>query len=179
MSKKVLILSSSPRKNGNSQVLCKQFEAGAKQAGHDVETVWLPEKNIQYCTGCGVCNNTHACVIKDDMESILNSMIGADVIVMATPVYFYSMCAQMKTLIDRTVPRYTEMTNKEYYYILTAADGDKSALTRTLEGFRGFAKDCLPNAHERGIIYGVGAWQIGDIQATKAMDEAFQIGLQV
>ena len=108
MSKKVLILSASPRKGGNSDVLCDTFLRGATEAGHSVEKIFLRDKNIHYCTGCGVCNRTHRCVQKDDMAEILDKMVAADVIVLATPVYFYTMDGQMKTLIDRTVPRYTE-----------------------------------------------------------------------
>lgn len=113
------------------------------------------------------------------MTEILDKMIAADVIVLATPVYFYTMCAQMKTLIDRTTPKYTEMKNKEFYFIMTAADGNKASLNRTLEAFRGFSEDCLYGAKEAGIIYGTGAWQIGDIKDTPAYEEAYQMGKRV
>lgn len=174
--KKVLILSASPRKDGNSELLCKEFEKGAIEAGHHVELISTRNKKINYCLGCGVCNSKHKCVQKDDMNEILDKMVEADVIVMATPVYFYSMNAQMKTLIDRTVPRYTEMANKELYYILAAADADKKMLHRTIEGFRGFAEDCLEGSIEKGIIYGINAWQIGEIVDTPAMKNAYVAG---
>lgn len=92
---------------------------------------------MNYCTGCGVCNSTHKCVQKDDMAEIMDKMVNADVIVFATPVYFYTMDAQLKTLIDRTVPRYTEMVDKEVYYILTAADTNAANLEKTVESIRG------------------------------------------
>ncbi len=176
MSKNVLILSGTPRKNGNSEILCNEFQKGAEEAGNYVKRVNLREKEIHYCKGCGVCNSTHKCVQKDDMAEILDQMVQADVIVMATPVYFYTMDAQMKTLIDRTVPRYTEITNKDFYFIVTAADTEKANMERTLEGFRGFIEDCLDGAVEKGIIYGVGAWQKGDIEKTPAMKEAYKMG---
>lgn len=166
--KHVLILSASPRKNGNSDTLCDRFAQGASESGHKVEKIFLASKDIGYCRGCGVCNSTHKCVQKDDMSEILDKMVTADVIVLATPVYFYTMDGQMKTFIDRTVPRYTEITNKDFYFILTAADTEKASLTRTMEAFRGFTEDCLTGAREAGIIYGVGAWQIGEIKATPA-----------
>jgi len=106
MSKKVLVLSASPRKGGNSDLLCDQFLLGAKEAGNQTEKIFLRDQEIGYCTGCESCYISHKCVQKDDMAEILEKMIAADVIVMATPVYFYTMDAQMKTLIDRTVPRY-------------------------------------------------------------------------
>ncbi|MGN0561542.1 MAG: flavodoxin family protein [Candidatus Fimenecus sp.] len=174
--KKVLIISSSPRKGGNSDLLCDRFQAGAESAGHSVEKIFLKNYNIGYCRGCGVCNTTHKCVQADDMAALLDKMVQADVIVLATPVYFYSMDGQLKTFIDRTVPRYTEIANKDFYYILTAADTDRESLARTIEGLRGFTLDCLPNANEAGIIYGTGAWQIGEIKATKAYTEAFEMG---
>ena len=103
-------------------------------------------------------------------------MVQADVIVMATPVYFYSMNGQMKTLIDRTVPRYEEIAGKDFYFIVAAADSNRANMEKTLETFRGFTEDCLPDAHEKGVIYGTGAWQIGDIKSSPAMEEAYQAG---
>ena len=104
MSKNVLILSGTPRKNGNSEILCNEFQKGAEEAGNYVKRVNLREKEIHYCKGCGVCNSTHKCVQKTIWQRSSTKMVQADVIVMATPVYFYTMDAQMKTLIDRTVP---------------------------------------------------------------------------
>ena len=176
MMKNVLVLSASPRKNGNSDTLCNQFILGAEEAGHTVQKVFLRDKKINYCLGCGICNTTHKCVQKDDMKERLEQMIAADVIVMATPVYFYTMNAHLKTLIDRTVPRYTEISNKDFYFILTAADTNKASLTRTIESLRGFTEDCLENANEKGIIYGTGAWQIGEIKNTPAMQQAYEMG---
>lgn len=179
MSKKVLIISASPRKGGNSDTLCDKFIRGAQVVGSETEKIFLRDKKIGYCTGCGVCNSTHKCVQKDDMAEILDKMVKADVIVMATPVYFYTMDAQTKTLIDRTVPRYTEIADKDFYFIVTAADSDQSMLERTIEGFRGFTEDCLPNAHEKGVIFGTGAWQIGEIKNSPAMHQAYEMGKQI
>mgnify|MGYP001130081576 CR=1 FL=1 len=177
--KNILVISASPRKGGNSDVLCDEFIKGAQQAGHKVEKIFLRNFKVNYCTGCGVCNSTHKCVQKDDMEEILNKMVAADVIVMATPVYFYTMNGQMKTLIDRTVPRYEEISGKDFYFIVAAADSSRANMEKTLEGFRGFTADCLPDAHEKGVVYGTGAWQVGDIKSSPAMDEAYQMGRSV
>lgn len=179
MSKKVLILSGSPRKGGNSDLLCDEFARGAVEAGNEVEKIFLADKKINYCRGCGVCNTTDCCVMKDDMAEILQKMVVADVIVMATPVYFYAMNGQMKTLIDRTVPQYTEISNKDFYYIVAAADDSHANMEKTLEGFRGFAQDCLEGAVEKGVIYGTGAWNIGDIKNKPAMREAYEAGKAV
>ncbi|HOW13666.1 flavodoxin family protein [Methanosarcina sp.] len=179
MSKNVLILSASPRKGGNSDLLCDQFMLGAKEAGNAVEKIFLRDKEINYCTGCGTCFNMEKnCPQKDDMPEALEKMIAADVIVMATPVYFYTMNGQMKTLIDRTCSRYTEINDKEFYFIATAADDNKQAMERTFEGFRGFTS-CLEGANEKGVIYGIGAWNIGDIKGSKAMEQAYEMGKAV
>jgi multimeric flavodoxin WrbA len=175
MNRNILVLSASPRKSGNSDLLCDQFMTGAKEAGHETEKIFLKDKKISYCTGCGSCFNGKSCSQKDDMGNILDKMISADVIVMATPVYFYSMNAQMKTLIDRTCSRYTEITNKEFYFIVTAADSSIQAMERTLEGFRAFTS-CLSGAKEKGIVYGTGAWNIGEINGKPAMKQAFEMG---
>ena len=179
MSKNVLVLSASPRKGGNSDTLCDEFVRGAKDAGHIAKKVFLRDQRIGYCVGCGVCNSTHECVQKDDMTAVLAQMVKADVIVMATPVYFYTMDAQMKTLIDRTVPRYTEISGKDFYFIVTAADTDESMLERTIEGFRGFTEDCLNDPHEKGVIYAAGVWQTGEIKGHPAMKQAYDMGKQV
>jgi multimeric flavodoxin WrbA len=175
VTKKVLVLSASPRKGGNSDLLCDQFMLGARDAGNQTEKIFLKDKEIGHCTGCGSCYTSHKCVQKDDMAEVLEKMIAADAIVMATPVYFYTMNGQMKTLIDRTCPRYTEISNKEMYFIVTAADSRTQAMQKTLDGFRGFTS-CLTGAEEKGIIYGTGAWNMGDINGSKAMVQAYEMG---
>lgn len=152
---------------------------GAQQAGHHAEKIFLKDKKINYCTGCGTClNGKKRCPQKDDMAEVLEKMIAADVIVMATPVYFYTMCGQMKTVIDRCCSRYTEISSKEFCFIVTAADDSKPAMERTLEGFRAFTS-CLSRAKEKGIIYGTGAWNMGDIKEKPAMKEAYELGKSI
>lgn len=176
MSKKILVLSASPRKGGNSDLLCDQFMLGAEEAGNQTEKIFLRDTVINYCTGCGACYSMgKGCSQEDDMAEVLEKMISADAIVMATPVYFYTMNGQMKTLIDRTCSRYTEINDKDFYFIATAADDNKQAMERTFEGFRGFTS-CLEGANEKGVIYGTGAWNIGNIKGSKAMEQAYEMG---
>lgn len=179
MSKNVLIISGSPRKGGNSDTLCDQFRKGAQEAGNRVEKLRLSELKIDYCSACYACKKIGYCVKQDDMEQVISKMRKADVIVLATPVYFYTMCAQMKTMIDRTLggAQTSGLENKEFYLIATAADG-KAAMERTIDGLRGYI-ECLPGAKEMGVIYGAGAWQLGDIQRNPAMQEAYQMGKSV
>ena len=174
---KVLIISSSPRKSGNSDTLCDAFLKGAEDKGHSVSKIFLKDKRINYCLGCGVCSNNGytGCSQKDDMEEIIDTMIDSDVIVLSSPIYFYAMCAQMKTFIDRCCAKYTHILNKDFYYILTAADDNKNALSRAVEEFRGFL-DCLEGAKEKEILYATGVWKKGDIQNTDYIKQAYEIG---
>jgi len=178
MSKNVLILSGSPRKNGNSDLLCDEFMKGAIEAGHQVEKIRVADKNIGYCRACYGCKGTGVCVIKDDMMEVLQKMIDCDVLVLASPVYFYSIDAQLKAVIDRSVARWLEVKDKELYYIMTAADSEKASMETTLACFRGYA-DCVEGAKEMGVIYGTGVYEKGEVKDTKAMQEAYEMGLQV
>lgn len=178
MSKKVLILSGSPRKDGNSDCLCKEFAKGAAESGNVVETVRVAEKEIGYCRACYACKNGGVCAIKDDMAEILQKMIDADVIALVSPVYFYSIDAQLKALIDRTVARWTEVKNKEFYYIVTMADGSPASADTTLDCFRGYA-DCVQGAKEMGVIVAGGVYEKGEIQSTAQMKEAYEMGKNV
>ena len=179
MSKKVLILSGSPRKGGNSDLLCGEFLRGAIEAGHDVEKIRVAEKKIGYCSGCYYCQKSGGvCAKKDDMAEILQKIIDADVIVFASPVYFYSVDAQLKTLIDRTVARWTEVKDKEFYYIATCADEEHTAPERTIECFRGYV-DCVEGAKEMGVIYGTGVYAPGEVKDTPAFKEAYEMGRRV
>jgi multimeric flavodoxin WrbA len=173
------VLSGSPRRGGNSDILCDQFILGADESGNQTEKIFLRDKDINYCLACDTCQeNGGICDQDDDMAEVLDKMIASDVIVMATPVYFYTMNAQMKTVIDRTYSRYAEIRDKDFYFITTAAVKNKQALEKTIEGFRGFTS-VLNGPKEKGIIYGTGAWNIGDIKETKAMTEAYDMGKAV
>lgn len=179
MSKKVLILSGSPRNQGNSDLLCDEFMRGAEESGNEVEKVRVASKKIAPCLGCYYCSNHNgACVHKDDMEKILQKMIDADVIVLSSPIYFYSIDAQLKAVIDRTVARWLEVKNKEFYYIVTMADEDLSSADTTLACFRGYA-DCVEDAVEKGVIIGNGVYDAGEIKNTAAMEQAYIMGKNV
>ena len=179
MSKKVLILSGSPRKGGNSDLLCDEFMRGALEAENEVEKIRIAEKKIGYCSACYYCQKSGGvCAKKDDMAEVLQKMIDADVIVLSSPVYFYSIDAQLKTVIDRTVARWTEVKDKEFYYIVTCADGERESQERTIECFRGYA-DCVEGAVEKGIVYGTGVYTPGEIKDTPAFKEAYELGLTV
>ncbi len=176
--KKVLILSGSPRIEGNSDLLCNEFAKGAKEAGHEVVKINVANRKVHPCIACYNCKEKGICVFKDDMKEILQQMIDADVIVLASPVYFYSIDAQLKAVIDRTVARWLEVKNKEFYYIATCADEDRQSLETTLACFRGYA-DCVEGAKEMGVLYGTGVYEKGAIKDMPIMKEAYEMGKNV
>lgn len=177
MSKKVLIISGSPRK-GNSDMLCEEFRRGAVEAGNEVEKIDLRSKRIGFCRGCYRCTEKGRCVIDDDVPAIVDAIHDADVIVMASPVYFYSIDAQLKAVIDRCVSRWTEMRDKQFYYIATAAEDTEVVADCTIQCMRGLA-DCLDGSVEKGIILGKGVHEAGEVEGTEAMREAYEMGRRV
>lgn len=160
-------------------MLCDQFAQGARDAGNTVEKINVATKKIGFCRACYYCkNHSGECSVKDDMQEILDKMLASDAIVMASPVYFYSVDAQLKALIDRSVARWLEFHDKEFYYIMTAAEDTDDVMDCTLECFRGFAR-CLEGSVERGVVYGKGVYGRGEIKGHPAMQQAYEMGLHI
>ena len=181
MTKNVLIIYSSPRRGGNTDLLCDEFMRGASEAGHEVEKVFLRDKTIRYCTGCSTCSlHGKPCPQKDDAAEVVSQMVAADVIVLSTPVYFYAMSAQMKTLIDRCCGLYTQMTNKEFYFIAAAAEGEEGSekLSHVFDNLMGFL-DCLENPIVKGKILAMDVWHVGEIKGNPAMEKAYEMGKSI
>ena len=93
---KITVISSSLRRNGNSEMLADEFIRGAKESGNEVEKITLGGKKINFCIGCLSCQKTGKCVIKDDCAEINEKIHDADVLVFATPIYYYEMSGQLK-----------------------------------------------------------------------------------
>lgn len=179
MSKKVLILSGSPRKEGNSDILCDEFKRGAEESGNQVEKIRIAAKKVHPCSACYYCkNHSGKCIYEDDMSEILQKIIDADVLVLASPVYFYSINAQLKAVIDRTVARWLEVKNKEFYYIATMVDEETASANTTLACFHGYA-ECVEGAVEKGSIIGKGVYTPGEIIKSPAMTEAYKMGKNI
>lgn len=173
--KKVLIVSASPRKNGNSDILSEQFRKGAEEAGHEVETIIVRDLKLNYCIGCFACLKTGRCVQEDAMNDILTKMIDADDICFSTPVYYYSLSGQMKVFLDRCNPLYERMKGKTFYYMFTVADGDKKNLEYAMDAFHGFAM-CFDDITEAGRVYGTGADGKGAVKDAPAFNETYEMG---
>ena len=174
--KKILILEGSPRLNGNSCLLSNEFARGAEEAGCSVEKIAVARKRVAGCLGCNACyRNDGVCVQKDDMVEIREKMLGADVIVLASPIYFYSMTAQLKAVIDRSYAFFSQLAGKTFYFIISCAAPDE-ALTETMQAaLRGFTC-CVPDSVEGGVILGIGANDAGDVRHSPAMEQAYQMG---
>lgn len=154
MAKKVLIISTSLRGGSNSDILARECEKGAKEAGHDVELISLKGKDIKYCIGCLSCQNTGSCVLTDDVADIMSKVKEAEVIVYATPIYYYEMCGQMKTLLDRLNPIFSaDYSFRDIYMIATAAEDEETVFDKAYNGLQGWV-DCFEKATLKGIVTG-------------------------
>ncbi|WP_319582535.1 flavodoxin family protein [uncultured Pseudodesulfovibrio sp.] len=176
--KNVLIISASPRDEGNSDILCDEFLRGAVEAGHRAEKIRLSDQNINFCTGCCACiSDPGSCVQDDDMAPILKKALDADVLVLASPVYFLTFNARMKNFIDRFCPIYTMVRDLDVYFIASAAGGKRS-IDSIVDGYRVFT-GCLYGARERGVIACTGVWDEGGVKGSRALREAFDAGRNV
>lgn len=177
MSKNVLIISSSQRKGGNSDTLCDQYMAGAQAAGHQVEKVRLAEKEIGFCLSCYACQKTGRCIQKDDMAELIEKLKAADVIVLASPVYFYTICARLKNFIDRTfaIYPYKGFAGKAWQLITASAEDDRKAMQHAIGDFQGLM-ECMEEPVIREPICGLGVQEAGDIKNSPAMQQAYEAG---
>lgn len=176
MSKKVLVISTSLRSKSNSSSLADAFMMGASAAGHEVEKISLIDKSIAFCKGCLACQKVQSCVIKDDAIQIAEKMKLADVIVFATPIYYYEMCGQMKTLLDRVNSLYaSDYAFRQAYLLTTAADVGEDVDERVIHGFEGWV-ECFPKVKLMGTLLAGGVDKEDEIQSHPSLKKAFAMG---
>lgn len=180
MTKKVLIISTSLRNNANSEILAHEAERGACDAGHEVEFISLKGKNIAFCKGCMACQKLGHCVVNDDANEIAAKMKESDVIVWVTPVYYYEMSGQMKTVIDRANALYTTGYNfKDVYVITTSADGSDNVVQTVLNGLQGWCA-CLPGTSIKGFVNGAGLEEPNDVnKRPDLLEKAYILGKNI
>ena len=179
MSKKILILSSSYRKGGNSEQLAAAFARGAEEAGHEVETIYLRDKEIGFCHGCVACLKLGHCVIQDDAVEIAAKMHDADVLVFATPVYYYSISGQLKTMLDRANPLFSaDYAFRDIYLLAAAAEEDEHTVDGAITGLQGWI-DCFEKARLAGIVFAGDVTTVGEIQNHPALKQAYELGKHV
>ncbi len=176
MNKKVVVISTSIRANSNSEVLAKSFADGASYAGNEVEFISLKDKRIGFCKGCLVCQQTGKCVIKDDVIKIMDKVIEADIVVWATPIYYYEMSGQMKVLIDRLNPMFCkDYKFRDIYFLATAAEDKEHVYEKALSGLNGWI-DCFDKAEMKGHVFCGGVTMGGEISENAKLKEAYDMG---
>lgn len=174
--KKVVIISTSLRANSNSDAMAKAFGEGAKSAGHEVSLISLAGKKIDFCRGCLACLKLGECVIKDDAIAIAEQVLEADVVVWATPIYYFEMSGQMKTLIDRMNSLYAkDFKFREVYLLSAAADDEEGVDEKAIGGVQGWI-DCFKGVELKGTLFCGGVTDPGEIAGNKAIEDAFQMG---
>ena len=179
MSKRVLIISSSIRPNSNSELLANAFANGARESGNEVKLVSLKEKTIGFCKGCLACQKLGHCVINDDANEITEKLLNAEVVVWATPIYYYEMSGQMKTMIDRANSLYPrDYKFRDVYMLTTAAEDEDDVDERAVAGLQGWV-DCFAKAEFRGKVFAGGVNDPDEIKGHKALAEAYEMGKAV
>ncbi len=174
--KKVLIVSTSPRMNSNSEALAKAFAEGAKAAGHEAEVISLRGKTLNFCRGCFVCQEKLRCVIRDDADGICQKALRADVLVFATPIYYYEMSGQLKTLLDRLNPLFpSDYAFRDVYLLTAAAEDEESVPQRAVSGLEGWV-ECFERARLAGTVFMGGVTAAGENPAHPALEQAYRMG---
>lgn len=177
--KRVIVLSTSLRRGSNSDMLADRFVEGALSAGNDVEKVSLVGKDIQFCRGCFACQKLGRCVIKDDVNDIMAKVLEADVLCWATPIYYYEMSGQMKTLIDRLNSMYPlDYKFRDVYLLTTAAEDEEDTPKRAEAGLTGWI-DCFPKSRLAGTLFCGGVNDAREIEGSAKLQDAFELGKAV
>lgn len=176
MAKNVLVISSTLRKNGNSELLAKEFLKGAQDAGNNVEFITLQDKDIKFCKGCLACQKLGSCVIKDDSIEITEKMKNADVIAFASPIYYYEMSGQLKTMLDRANALFSaDYKFRDIYFLSSAADSDPHSADIAIQGIKGWIA-CFAKAQFKDAVLAAGAEAPGDVVGNSAMKDAYEMG---
>lgn len=176
---KILILSGSPRKGGNTELLVEAFAKGAAKH-HQVEIVSVRECKVKPCCGCNACFNSedNTCIQEDDIPTIYEKMNHADILVIASPVYFYGISAQLKAVIDRFHnPIRDSFHIKKMALLLVGA----ASLPELFDAILMEYNLCLNffNLEDAGKVLVRGVKEKGDIKNTDALNEAYILGLSI
>ena len=174
---KVLVITTSLRARSNSDRLAEELVRGAKDAGHDVECISLKNKDIRFCIGCLACQKTQKCIIKDDAVEIAEKVKNADTLVFVTPIYYYEMSGQMKTLLDRMNPLYPSDYNFRNVYMLSTATEDEDYVPeKAVSGLQGWV-DCFERAELADSLFCGGISDAGEADGKQEeQHEAYRFG---
>ena len=179
MAKRILVISTSLRGKSNSERLADAFIQGASENGNDVEKVTLKGRQIHFCTGCLVCQKQNKCVIDDDAIEVVQKMQEAEVLVFATPIYYYEMCGQMKTLLDRSNSLYpSDYAFRVVYLLATAAEAEEATPQRAASGLTGWV-DCFEKASFAGMVFAGGVNDPAEIEGHPVLQKAYELGKSI
>ncbi len=178
MNKKVLIITSSLREQSNSSILAEAFKEGAEESQNNVELISLRENRIAPCIGCNSCQIHGECFMKDKLNEILDKVIESDVLVFASPTYYYSISGTLKNFIDRTYAKFNKIKNKDFYYIGSGADTSKESIDGALETVKGFLR-CVENVQLKGVVYGLSLNDPGDAKDSASLEQAYELGKNI
>lgn len=174
--KNTVVISTSIRHGSNSDLLADRFIEGAREAGHTVTKIPLAGKDIRFCKGCLSCVKQKKCVIQDDVADIMRQVLAADVVVWATPIYYYEMSGQMKTLIDRLNPMYTQDYKfRDVYLLATAAEDGAQVPKRAEAGLTGWI-ECYPLSRLAGTLFCGGVTDPREIEGNPVLQAAYDMG---
>ena len=177
---KVLVITTSLRAKSNSDRLAEELIRGAKDAGHEVEQISLKGKEIRFCIGCLSCQKTQKCVLKDDAVRIAEKVKEAETLVFVTPIYYYEMSGQMKTLLDRMNPLYpSDYKFRKVYMLSVAAEDEDDVSEKAVSGLQGWV-DCFEKAEFAGSLFCGGISDPNEATGRSVeLDEAYQFGKQL
>lgn len=173
---KMILLEGSPNKHGSSNMLAEHFKRGAEEAGHSVEVIDTAHADIHPCTGCIHCGYEGPCVQKDDMESIRKKILDADMLVFVTPLYYYGMSAQLKTMIDRFCAFNSSIQRKHMKSALLAAAWNSDDWTfKALEAHYKTLVRYL-NLQDMGMVLGYGCGTPAMTEHSVFPKQAYMLG---
>lgn len=177
--KKITVINSTMRKGGNSEILAKEFIKGAKEQGHLVTEIDLRDVSMTFCKGCMACQTLKKCVINDGVNDLLQGVSSSDILVFATPVYYYGMSGQLKTLLDRMNALFA-MNNrfKEVYLLSSCADEEETAIYGTKVGIEGWIS-CFDGVTLKDHVLATGATNVGDALNSPAAKQAYELGKKI
>lgn len=177
--KKVTIISTSLRHGSNSDMLAERFAQGAQSSGNQVEKISLAGKDISFCRGCLACQKLGRCIIDDDANAIMHKVLNSDVVVWATPIYYYEMSGQMKVMIDRMNAMYSlDYRFRDVYLLTAAAEDDPQVPKRAETGLEGWIA-CFPKSRLAGTLFCGGVDAPGTIRGNDKLEQAYQMGRNV
>lgn len=176
---KILVLTGSPRLHGNSNYLAERFIDGAREAGHSVERFDCARHKISPCLACNACGMNGPCVQKDDFELVRRHIIESDVLVFATPMYYFGFSAQLKTVIDRcyAINSIINGAPKKTALLMAYADNNKTKEDTLVNHFHTLAT--YMGWQEIGTVIAPGVWTAGSIRHTPYPEQAYRLGLGV